>query len=215
MTSGSVGLSHFCRVQLFGTPWTVAHQSPLSMEFTKQEHWSGCFPSPRDLPDPGIDLGLLHCGQILYHLSHQGSPRSLIHTDNKTCAFALSIQGEAGLRGTSVSGYWIGSRTRVKPGSSEKCHHQCSKETGLWRQGEANKEARVRRGNYKKEEQLALSWLLLICDSERAQCPSTKRAVPPSLSYKDTRKMENRHRPMRAMEHFIGKKPRATGSAVQ
>ena len=38
------------------TPWTVAHQAPLSMEFSRQEYWSGLpFPSPEDLPDPGID----------------------------------------------------------------------------------------------------------------------------------------------------------------
>ena len=37
------------------TPWTVACQVPLSMEFSKQEYWSGLpFPSPGDLPDPGI-----------------------------------------------------------------------------------------------------------------------------------------------------------------
>ena len=43
-------------VLLFGTPWTVAHQAPPSMEFSKQEHWSGLpFPSPGDLPDPGIE----------------------------------------------------------------------------------------------------------------------------------------------------------------
>ena len=37
------------------TPWTVAHQAPLSMGFPRQEHWSGFpFPSPGDLPDPGI-----------------------------------------------------------------------------------------------------------------------------------------------------------------
>ena len=37
------------------TPWTVAHQAPLSMEFSKQEYWSGLpFLSPGDLPDPGI-----------------------------------------------------------------------------------------------------------------------------------------------------------------
>ena len=37
--------------------------------------WSGVpFPSPGDLPNPGIEPGLLHCGQILYHLSHQGNP---------------------------------------------------------------------------------------------------------------------------------------------
>ena len=45
-------LSH---VQLFATSWTVAHQAPLSMGFSKQEYWSGLpFPSLRDLPDPGI-----------------------------------------------------------------------------------------------------------------------------------------------------------------
>ena len=50
------------------TPRTVAHKLPLSMEFSRQEYWSGLpLPSPEDLPDPGIE-------QILYHLSHQGSP---------------------------------------------------------------------------------------------------------------------------------------------
>jgi len=37
------------------TLWTVAHQAPLSMGFSRQEYWSGLpFPSPGDLPDPGI-----------------------------------------------------------------------------------------------------------------------------------------------------------------
>ena len=40
------------------TPWTVAHQAPLSMGFSRQEYWSGLpFPSSRDLPDPGIKPG--------------------------------------------------------------------------------------------------------------------------------------------------------------
>ena len=39
-----------------GTPWTVAHQVPLSMVFSKEEYWSGLpFPSPGDVPDPGIE----------------------------------------------------------------------------------------------------------------------------------------------------------------
>ena len=43
------------RVRLFATPWTVAHQAPLSVEFSRQEYWSGLqFPFPGDLPDPGI-----------------------------------------------------------------------------------------------------------------------------------------------------------------
>ena len=45
-------LSH---VRPFVTPWTVACQAPLSMEFSRQEYWSGLpFPSPGDLSDPGI-----------------------------------------------------------------------------------------------------------------------------------------------------------------
>ena len=44
------------RVWLFLTPWTVAHQAPLSMEFSRQEYWSGLpFPSPGELPDPGSE----------------------------------------------------------------------------------------------------------------------------------------------------------------
>ena len=46
------------RVQLFATPWTVAYQVPPSMGFSRQEYWSGLpFPSPGDLPDPGIEPG--------------------------------------------------------------------------------------------------------------------------------------------------------------
>ena len=37
-------------------PWTVPHKAPLSMGFSRQEYWSGLpFPSPADLPDPGIE----------------------------------------------------------------------------------------------------------------------------------------------------------------
>ena len=50
-------LSH---IQLFVTPWTVAHQALLSMEFSRQEYWSGLpFSSPQDLLDPGIKLASL------------------------------------------------------------------------------------------------------------------------------------------------------------
>ena len=43
------------RVRLFETPWTVAHQAPPFMQFSRQQYWSGLpFPSPGDLPHPGI-----------------------------------------------------------------------------------------------------------------------------------------------------------------
>ena len=46
------------RVQLFVTPWTLAYQTSLSMGFSRQEYWSGLpFPSPGDLPNPGIKPG--------------------------------------------------------------------------------------------------------------------------------------------------------------
>ena len=79
------------RVRLFVTPWTVAYYAPLSMGFSRQKYWSGLlFPSPKDLPEPGIELGcyfllqrifltqgsnpgLPHCRQMHYRLSHQGT----------------------------------------------------------------------------------------------------------------------------------------------
>ena len=71
-------LSCFSSVQLFVTLWTVACQAPLSLGFSRQEHWSGlrCL-SPGDLPDPGIEpvspvAPALQADLLL--LSHQGSP---------------------------------------------------------------------------------------------------------------------------------------------
>ena len=107
------------RVWFSATPWTVAHQVPLSRGFSRQEYWSGLtYTPPGDLPNPGIEprspplqadslpseppgkpkntgvgtlsllkgifltqksnQGLLHCRWILYHLSYQESPKSLI-----------------------------------------------------------------------------------------------------------------------------------------
>ena len=48
-------LKSLSRVRLFAIPWTVAYQAPQSMEFSRQEYWSGLlFPSPGNLPNPGI-----------------------------------------------------------------------------------------------------------------------------------------------------------------
>ena len=64
----------FSCVRLSATPWTIAYHAPPSMGFSRQEYWGGLpFPSPGDHPDPWIELGLLHCRQMLYCLSHQGS----------------------------------------------------------------------------------------------------------------------------------------------
>ena len=53
-----VRVKSLSRVQLFATPWTVAYQPSPSMGFSRQEYWSGLpFPSPGDLPNPGIKPG--------------------------------------------------------------------------------------------------------------------------------------------------------------
>ena len=53
-----VKMKSLSRVLLFATPWTVAYQASLSMGFSRQECWSGLpFPSPGDLPKPGIKPG--------------------------------------------------------------------------------------------------------------------------------------------------------------
>ena len=57
------------------TPGTVALQAPLPIGFPRQEYWSGLpFPSPGDLPNPGIKPVSLHWQEILLPLSHLGSP---------------------------------------------------------------------------------------------------------------------------------------------
>ena len=58
------------------TLWTIHHQAPLSVGFPRQEHWSGFpFPSPGDLPNPGIEPSVLPALQAdSLFLSHRGSP---------------------------------------------------------------------------------------------------------------------------------------------
>ena len=64
-------------VRLFATPWTVAYQAPLSMGFSRQEYWSGLpFPSPGDLPDPGIEPRSPELRADTSHPSHQGRENS-------------------------------------------------------------------------------------------------------------------------------------------
>ena len=55
------------------TPWAVAHQAPLSTEFPRQDYWNGLpFPSPQDLPDPGIEPESPALSGGFFTLSHQG-----------------------------------------------------------------------------------------------------------------------------------------------
>ena len=68
-----VKVKSLSRIRLFATLWIIDYQAPLSMEFSRQEYWNRLpYPFPGDLPDPG----LLDCRQILYYVSHQGSPKN-------------------------------------------------------------------------------------------------------------------------------------------
>ena len=74
-TMTQLGLSHFSCVWLLVSLWTVAHQAPLSMGFSRQEYWRGLpCPPPGDLPHPGIEpvSSALQADSLL--LSHWGSP---------------------------------------------------------------------------------------------------------------------------------------------
>ena len=71
---------------IFVTPWTTAHQAPLSMRFSRQGYWSGLpFPSPGDLPNPGIEprSPALQADSLLTEL--QGKPSNSGAPQNKVC----------------------------------------------------------------------------------------------------------------------------------
>ena len=86
-------VTHSCLT--FVTSWTVACQTPLSMGFSRQEHWSGLpFPAPRNLPNPGIEPA--SPGRwILYHLNHQGSPQTLLNLCLKLCFWGTTGKAES------------------------------------------------------------------------------------------------------------------------
>ena len=66
----------FSRVQLNVTPWTVAHQAPLSMGFSGKNTGVSCYFLLQGIfPIQGLNPSLPHCRQTLYQMSHQGSPK--------------------------------------------------------------------------------------------------------------------------------------------
>ena len=68
-------VSHSVVSNSFVIPWTIACQAPLSLDFPGKNTGVGCHSLLQGIfPTQGLNSGLLHCRQILYHLSHQGSP---------------------------------------------------------------------------------------------------------------------------------------------
>ena len=82
------------RVRLFATPWTVVYQALLSMGYSRLNIRVGChFLLQGIFPTQGLNLGLPHCRQMLYHLSHQGSqpkPKSVSNQHFGTKVFCQS-----------------------------------------------------------------------------------------------------------------------------
>ena len=75
----------FSHNQVFVTVQTVAHQAPLSMGYSRQEKWSGLpFPSPGDLPDPGVKLMSLALAGEFFATETPGKPRKTIGISNFT-----------------------------------------------------------------------------------------------------------------------------------
>ena len=82
-------------VQLFATPWTIAHQVPLPMEFSRQEYWSGLpFPKPVDLPNPGLEpvslVSSTLAGGFLTTAPPESKPLSFLK-HSKRCECTLSL----------------------------------------------------------------------------------------------------------------------------
>ena len=74
----TVLVTQYSHVQLFVTPWNIAHQAPVSMKFSSKNTGVGSHFLPQEIsPTEVSNPGLLRCRQILYHLSYQGSPLSL------------------------------------------------------------------------------------------------------------------------------------------
>ena len=110
-----------CRVWLFATPWSLAQQAPLSLNFSRQECWSGLpFPSPGDLPNPGLEprSPALQADSLLSE--PQGSPwvsKELCFSENCSWCFAFdcsltpqNINLRIDRNGTSLAVQWLRQR---------------------------------------------------------------------------------------------------------
>ena len=74
------------------TPWTVAHQAPLSMQFPRQEYWSGLpFPSPGDLPNPDTYFNLHAEAYTKLQNSKLVSLKILLQKANEKCENVLGL----------------------------------------------------------------------------------------------------------------------------
>ena len=84
-------------------PMDLAHQAPLSIGFSRQEHWSGWpFLSPEDLPDPGIKSRSPHHRQILYWVSREAHMYTTMHKIILASLVAQSVRNMPAMQETQV-----------------------------------------------------------------------------------------------------------------
>ena len=100
-------LSHFSHVQLFVILWTVAHQSPLTMEFSRQEYWNELPCPPGDLPDPGIEPASLMSPALagrFFKIALPGKP----YMQNTLCKMPnwMNYKLESRLLGEIINNLW-------------------------------------------------------------------------------------------------------------
>ena len=86
-------VSSFSRVQLFETSWTIAHQAPLSMGFSRQEYWSGLpFTSAGDLSDPGMEPTSLISPALAYRFFITiATCEAIVYICMCVCVYTLNI----------------------------------------------------------------------------------------------------------------------------
>ena len=104
-------------VQLYVTLWAIAHQDPLSLKISKQEYWSGQpFPSPEDLPNPGMEPGspVLQADSLLSEppekpiLSIMGSNRKFLSWSMKATVRHICFDVQIGICSDLLEPYYSG-----------------------------------------------------------------------------------------------------------
>ena len=127
-------------------PWTVAHQAPLSMGFSRQEYWSGLpYPSPGDLPVPGVESESLHWQAGSLPLAPPGKPIKFLSRFSRVrpcvrlwdspgkntgvgCHFLLQCMKVKSESGCHCRLHKISSRSQKTPLASKRsplCHPKC------------------------------------------------------------------------------------------
>ena len=126
-----------CRVQLFATPWTVAHQAPLFMGFPRQEYWSGLpFPTLGDLPNPGIKLtslaslalagGFFYVKYVFSFLSDiQSLPKEFLLLSHVCSGFPGGSEGKASACNVGDLGSIPGSGRSPGEGNGNPLQYSC------------------------------------------------------------------------------------------